>query len=280
MTDRLQLPVGEMTFDVLAEGPDDGRLVMLLHGFPQSAYEWRQQMSALAQAGYRAVAPNQRGYSPGARPADVAAYGIDHLVADVLALADEIGAHQFDLVGHDWGGAVGWYVAGRYPQRVRTWTAISTPHPNAYREAYDGTVSTAQAVAGSYVDFFRTPDQPENMFTADALRTMMTAAGVDAGDVERHLEVVGNRAGLTGGLNWYRATHLKDMPPLAAVTVPTLYIWSSGDDYLVREAAEQTKEHVSGPYQFEVLEGVNHWVPEVAADEVNRLLLAHLDKHS
>ena len=279
MPESLHLPVGEMTFDVLADGPEDGRLVMLLHGFPQSAHEWRGQMSALAGAGCRAVAPNQRGYSPGARPLDVSAYAIDHLVADVLALADEIGAHQFDLVGHDWGGLIGWYVAGRYPQRVRTYTAISTPHPNAYREAYDGTVSTAQATAGAYVDFFRMPDAPEQAMTADGLRTMFVASGLSEADAEAHVGVCGQPGAVTAGLNWYRATHLKDVPHLAQVTVPTLYIWSTGDDYLVREAAEQTKAHVSGPYQFEVLEGVNHWVPEVAADEVNRLLLAHLDKY-
>lgn len=279
MTESLQLPVGDMTFDALADGPEDGRLVMLLHGFPQSAHEWRHQMAALAADGYRAVAPNQRGYSPGARPSDVAAYGIDHLVADVLALADEIGAHQFDLVAHDWGAAVGWYVAGRYPQRVRTYTSISTPHPVAYREAYDGTVSTAQATAGAYVDFFRTPDAPEQMMTPDGLRTMFLGSGLSEADAEAHLSVIGQPGAVTGGLNWYRATHLAQLPPLGPVEVPTLYIWSTGDDYLVREAAEQTKAHVSGPYQFEVLEGVNHWVPEVAADDVNRLLLTHLETY-
>ena len=280
MTDTIELPVGDLTFDARVAGPEDGRLVLLLHGFPQSSHEWAREMQALAEAGYRAVAPDQRGYSPRARPTDVAAYGIDHLVADVLAMVDEIGAHQFDVVGHDWGGAVAWYVAGRYPQRVRTLTAISTPHPNAYREAYDGTVSTAQAEAGTYVDFFRLPDQPEQMMSADGLRTMFLGSGLSEADAEAHLSVIGQPGAVTGGLNWYRATHLKDLPPLVSIEVPTLYIWSSGDDYLVREAAEQTKAHVSGPYQFEVLEGVNHWVPEVAADEVNRLLLAHLEKHA
>src|SRR3954470_2514177 len=113
--DRIEIPVGDFTFDALAAGPDGGELVLLLHGFPQTSRSWRHQIPALAEAGYRAIAPDQRGYSPRARPAEVEAYRVDHLVADVLAIADWMGGHRFHLVGHDWGAAVAWQVAGRYP---------------------------------------------------------------------------------------------------------------------------------------------------------------------
>jgi pimeloyl-ACP methyl ester carboxylesterase len=115
---RIQIPVGEDVFDASVAGPEDGEVVLLLHGFPQTSWSWRHQLQALGDAGYRAVAPDQRGYSPGARPEEVERYAIPALVGDVIAIADELGAHRFHLVGHDWGAAVAWQVAGRHPDRL------------------------------------------------------------------------------------------------------------------------------------------------------------------
>ena len=128
---RVELAVGDLVFDARAEGPADGELVLLLHGFPQTSLSWRHQLGALAAAGYRAVAPDQRGYSPGARPADVAEYRIERLVGDVLGFADALGVERFHLVGHDWGGAVAWQVAGRHPERLRTVTSLSRKNGSA-----------------------------------------------------------------------------------------------------------------------------------------------------
>ncbi|MGH9182018.1 MAG: alpha/beta fold hydrolase, partial [Acidimicrobiales bacterium] len=135
---RIEISVpgdGELVFDALAAGPDDGPLVLLLHGFPQSSGEWRSQLAALAGQGYRAVAPDQRGYSPGARPDGVDAYRMPLLVGDVLAMADELGAGRFHLVGHDWGAAVAWYTAAAHPDRLLSLTAVSVPHPMAFAKA-------------------------------------------------------------------------------------------------------------------------------------------------
>ena len=124
--EHLVIAAEGMEFRALAAGPADGRLVLLLHGFPETGYTWRRQLEALGRAGYRAVAPDQRGYSPGARPDSVAAYGMSRLVGDVLAIATALGRERFDLVGHDWGGAVAWVVATAAPARVRTLTVLST----------------------------------------------------------------------------------------------------------------------------------------------------------
>src|SRR5687768_9465199 len=136
--ERIEIPAGEFVFDALAAGPADGELVVLLHGFPQTSHSWRHLLPVLAEAGYRALAPDQRGYSPRARPESVDDYRIEHLVADVLAIADWEGGHRFHLIGHDWGAAVAWQVAGRYPQRLRTLTVLSVPHPMAMSRAMAG----------------------------------------------------------------------------------------------------------------------------------------------
>jgi pimeloyl-ACP methyl ester carboxylesterase len=127
MIEPLQLPARGLVFDALAAGTPTGELVVLLHGFPQTAACWTQVLETLAVAGYRAVAPDQRGYSPTARPTTVQAYRLPELVADVLAIADRLGVETFHLVGHDWGGVVAWQLAGRHPDRVATLTAVSTP---------------------------------------------------------------------------------------------------------------------------------------------------------
>jgi pimeloyl-ACP methyl ester carboxylesterase len=129
MIQPLQLPARGLVFDVLATGPPTGEPVVLLHGFPQTSACWRPLLAILAAAGYRAVAPDQRGYSPKARPTTIEAYRLPELVADVLAIADRLGAETFHLVGHDWGGVVAWRLAGQQPERVATPTAVSTPHP-------------------------------------------------------------------------------------------------------------------------------------------------------
>src|SRR4051812_48026683 len=169
-----------MTFSALAAGPPDGRLVLLLHGFPQTSYSWRHALAALASAGYRAVAPDQRGYSAGARPTEISQYAMPHLVADVLAIADDMGGHEFDLVGHDWGGAVAWQTAGRYPERLRTLTVLSTPHPGSLTWTLTESVGQ-QRERSSYMQFFRRPDEPEDMFLADGavvLRNTYAGAGL------------------------------------------------------------------------------------------------------
>ena len=278
MIETIQLAIGEMTFDAIAAGPADGRLVLLLHGFPETAQSLRQQVQALGDAGYRAVAPNQRGYSVGARPTAVSAYAADHLVADVIAIADELGGHRFDLVGHDWGGAVAWMVAGRYPDRVRSLVALSTPHPHAFRRAVtEG--SGDQAQKSGYMAVFRQEGVAEETLLgndAAVLRGLYGASGIDEADAEAYVCHFTEPGALTAALNWYRAIDLGDPGAIGPITVPTMYVWSTDDVALGREAAEATADFVEGPYRFEVMEGVGHFLAEQRPDETNALLLEHL----
>jgi pimeloyl-ACP methyl ester carboxylesterase len=272
--DQIEIPAGPFVFDARAAGPPDGELVLLLHGFPQTSHEWRSQLPALADAGYRAVAPDQRGYSPRARPEGVERYGTTHLVADVMAMADWLNAQQFHLVGHDWGAAVAWQVAGHHGGRLRTLTPVSVPHPAAFSAALQGHDQRARS---SYIELFRQEGKAEEILLADGarrLRGMLTGSGSPA-DVERYVRRMLEPGALTAALNWYRAVDLTTLD-LGPITTPTMFVWSTDDPALGPEGAEATARHVEGPYRFEVLEGVGHWIPEEASDDFNRLLLEHL----
>jgi pimeloyl-ACP methyl ester carboxylesterase len=276
--DMTDIAVGALTFDALADGPEDAELVLLLHGFPQTSVSWRDQITALAAAGYRAVAPDQRGYSPRARPADVAAYALPELVGDVVGLADALGAERFHLVGHDWGGAVAWHVAGRHPERLRTLAVVSTPHPEALRRAYRGELGGDQAERSGYMAFFREPDSQDRLLENDAalFRLLFAGSGMPEGRERPYVEALGTPDALGAALNWYRAASVADAEGLGPITTPTLYVWSTEDVALGTEAAEATAGCVEGPFDFAVIEGVSHWIAEQAPDRLNRLLLDHI----
>ena len=279
--ERLEIPVGELVFDALAAGPADGELVLLLHGFPQSAEEWRFQLQALGEAGYRAVAPDQRGYSPGARPEEVEHYLPDHLVADVLAVADWLGGHRVHLVGHDWGALVAWRLAARFPDRVRTLTAVSVPHPFAVAEAM-GSDSGDQRARSAYIQLFRQEGMSEQLLLAEegaGLRALFANTGyTDRAAMERYVERLLEPGALTAALNWYRALGAAWAIDMGPVTAATMFVWSSDDPAVGREAANACGRYVEGSYRFEVLDDVGHWIPEEAAADLNRLLLDHLSR--
>lgn len=273
----LQLPISTPagTFDALAAGPTAGREVLLLHGYPQGSIQWEHQLHALAAAGHRAVAPDQRGYSRGVRPAEVAAYRMDELVGDVLRITEALGWERFDLVGHDLGGVVAWNVAYRYPKRLRSLTAVSVSHPETFTQALKS--DQDQQRRSAYLEMLRRDDAEQAMLAdgAAALRRMLARA-LPAGRVERYLARLTEPGALTGALNWYRANR-PGGTRVGVIQVPTLYVWGTEDAGMSRAAALGTEAWVSGRYRFEALEGVSHWVPEEAADRMSKLLLEHLD---
>ncbi|MBV8297232.1 MAG: alpha/beta hydrolase [Acidimicrobiia bacterium] len=274
--ERLEIPVGDFVFDARAAGPEGGDLVVLLHGFPQTSWEWRSQLRALADAGYRAVAPDQRGYSPRARPVGVEHYEAEHLVADVLAIADWLGGHRFHLVGHDWGAAVAWAVGGTHQERLRTLNIVSVPHPKAFGAAL--VENQDQRDRSSYIELFRQEGKAEEVLGEDdflRLRMMLNTAGTEQ-DTDEYMRVLGQPGALTAALNWYRAMKPGLIGEIGPISMPTMFVWSTDDIALGRAGAEATAQYVEGPYRFEVLEGVSHWIPEQAADDLNRLLLEHL----
>jgi pimeloyl-ACP methyl ester carboxylesterase len=275
--EQLQLEANGFVFDAVADGPEDGRLVVLLHGFPQTSWCWRQVMPVLAQAGMRVVAPDQRGYSPGARPADTSSYAMGHLVSDVVGMLDALGAASADVVGHDWGAAVAWQVAGAHPARVRTLTAVSVPHPLAFLEALR--TDEDQRERSQYMRFFQQEGVAEDTLLADNATALRAVFG-PVQDVDRYVEHMQEPGALTAALRWYRAQDLSAVQQAVPTTVPTLYVWSDADVALGPVGAHGTAAHVTGPYRFEVLHGISHWVPDEAPGQLAGWLLEHLATHS
>jgi pimeloyl-ACP methyl ester carboxylesterase len=266
-----------LTFDALAAGEPGSPLVLLLHGFAESMHCWRAQVAALGTAGYRAVAPSQRGYSPRARPptSDTANYHIDRLMDDAMAIvaACGYGDRRFHLVGHDWGGSIAWSLADRFPQRLKSLIVLSRPHPNAFNRALqlpDGD----QAHRSRHHKAFLEPNAADVVLADDSkwLRERLTANGVPAASIERHLGVLGNKPAMEAALAWYRARGAI-RGPLGVINVPTLYIWGDADDTVGRVAAEGTVDFVSAPYRFEVLLGVGHFAADQVPNPVTALLL-------
>jgi pimeloyl-ACP methyl ester carboxylesterase len=280
-TDSIVAGAGRFTADTA--GPADGPLVILLHGFPQTRHSWRHQVPALGAAGYRAVAPDQRGYSPGVRPdpsVDLAAYRVDHLVQDVLDIADAVGhaaPARFHLVGHDWGGQVAWLTAAQHPERVASLCVLSRPHPAAFRRAFQEDVDD-QRHRSRHHRAFHDPATVGLLLEngAQRLRRSLAERGVPEAAVDEYLSVLGEPAGLEAAIAWYRAVGLLANVEVGPVPLPTLYLWGDGDHSVGPSAARWTAEHVNAPYRFEVLPGVGHFVTDEVPERVTAHLLAHL----
>ena len=264
-----------LTFDVSDRGPKDGRVVVALHGFPQTSRSWDQVTPYLTSAGCRVLAPDQRGYSPRARPRPVSAYAIPALVDDVLALADAAGAERFDLLGHDWGGGVAWALAAWHPDRVRTLTVASTPHPQALVAA----MRHGQALRSWYMGLFQVPGLPERLL-GNATLSAPLIAWMRTPHADSVHALLSDRDAARATLAWYRAAARTILgrrdAPVPAVRVPTTYVWSDGDPALGRWAAEHTREWVDADYRFVVLEGVSHWIPDERPEELAALVLERL----
>lgn len=262
-----------LVFDVADTGPLDGEVIVLLHGFPQMATSWAEVTCRLNAAGYRTLAPDQRGYSPRARPKGRRSYKVANLAADIVSLVETIGVGPVHLVGHDWGAFVGWTVAGYYPELVRTWTSVSLPHPKAFLRSM---MSSPQALHSWYMLFFQLPWLPEFMLIRlRKLRNKMLAdGGMDAGLIARYEREMVAGGALAGGIAWYRA--LPFFGRTRRVRVPTTHIWSAGDVALERRGAELCGKYVDAPYQLVVLEQAKHWIPDQNPDVLAELILASI----
>ena len=275
---RAEVPVPVGTLDVDVAGPADGPLVVLLHGFPQTPGSWDDVVPRLTEAGLRVATPAQRGYAPRARPAAAAEYGIEALAADVLAVADHLGALRFSVVGHDWGGAVAWWLGATAPERVVTVTSLATPHPAAMARV---ALRSTQALRSLYIPFFRLPVAPERVLLAGggrALRRTLRASGLDDDRAAAYVDAMRAPGALTAALNWYRAASPRTLGRLGPVDRPTLYVWGNRDTALGRAAATATAAHVTGPYRFVELDAP-HWLPEVEGERVAGLVREHLEAH-
>ena len=273
MTERLTTYDHDgLSFDVRDEGPLDGDPVVLLHGFPERSSSWREVAPRLHDAGLRTYAPDQRGYSPGARPSRRRDYRTPLLVADTVALLDRVG-RPVHLVGHDWGAVVAWLVASARPDLVRSLTAVSVPHPAAFMAAV---TTSRQALRSWYMGLFQLPFLPElsAAVVGGPFDQALRRGGMNDDDVERFRTEIVEYGALPGALGWYRAMPLGDPRSSAQrVQVPTTLVWSDGDVAVGREGVERTDQWVDAPYHLEVLAGVTHWIPTHAPEALTRAIL-------
>jgi len=278
VVETVEVAANGLTFTVDTAGEAGAEPVLFLHGFPQTRHTWRAELPAIADAGFMGLAPDQRGYSPGARPDEVDDYCVETLIEDALAIADAFDASRFHLVGHDWGGQLAWITAALHPDRVRTLSVLSRPHPRAFLQALSNDPEQSNR-SGHHRSFLR-PEATDDLLVDDArrLRRLLDRSGVPERDLDAYLAVLGSRPALDAAINWYRAgggSALKapDIPP---VTVPTLYVWGTDDASVGRLAAEATAEFVDGPYRFVEVPGVGHFITDQSPEVFPPLLLDHL----
>jgi pimeloyl-ACP methyl ester carboxylesterase len=268
-----------MTFSCREAG-DDGEPVVLLHGFPETSHMWTRLMPALAEAGYRCLAPDQRGYSAGARPEDVEAYRYEALASDVLAIADAWDAPRFHLVGHDWGSLAGWATVDVAPDRIISFTAMSVAHARAFAEAVRD--DPEEEPYRQFLALFLTPGAFEALASANdwaALRGAWTDS--DASEIEAYLDVFRQPGAMTAALNWYRASraHARSLDDASVafgpVSVPTLLLWGTDDAYVRRMSVERAAAFMRGPYRVVELDA-GHWLAQQQPNRVRDEILAHL----
>ena len=270
-----------LSFTADVAGPADGQPVLLLHGFPQTRHTWRAELPALAAAGYRACAPDQRGYSDGARPDGIDSYRVELLMADALGIADSMGADRFHIVGHDWGGALAWFIAAHHAERVISLSVISRPHPVAFMDAMRD--DPEQPHRSRHHPAFQRAEATDNLLadSAGPLRRAMARHGVPEPDIDAYLSTLGERDALDAAVNWYRAMGRSKIQSnrTRSITVPTMFVWGNQDVTVGRMAAENTADHVTGPYRFEEIEGVSHFVTDEAPGVFAKLLVDHVAEH-
>lgn len=254
---------GNLTFDVREGGPADGTPVVLLHGFPQDGSCWDAVSPELHAAGLRTLAPDQRGYSPGARPAGRGAYRLGECALDVVALLDAAGLESAHVVGHDWGGAVAWHLGGRHADRVRSLTVLSTPHPVAMKRAF---TRSSQGLRSWYMLAFQLPVLPELLLGRVGERALQRS-GLPPERARYYAERLAAPGAMSAALNWYRAMPAGFRESVGRCRVPTTYVWGRKDTALGRAAAEETGDFVSADYRFVEVDG-GHWLPEKRAAEM------------
>ncbi|NUR15434.1 MAG: alpha/beta fold hydrolase [Dermatophilaceae bacterium] len=262
-----------LTFDVTDTGPLRGEVVVLLHGFPTDRSSWDRVAGRLHDAGLRTLAPDQRGYSPGASPGDLGAYRLEELVADVVALVDASGRERVHLVGHDWGGALAWLVAANHPERIATLTVLSTPHPAAMGRAWRRGLE--QKRKSWYMAAFQVPWAPERALAA-TFHSVLARSGLPTDDRRRYAARLARADALAGPINWYRAARTSHVRA-HRVDVPTTYVWGSRDPFLGRTAAELTRAHVTGDYEFVELDA-GHWLPETRDDQAAAAIVRRITR--
>lgn len=274
--------VGGLRLHVAEAGPEDGPLVVLLHGFPEFWFGWRAQIGALARAGFRVVAPDQRGYNLSDKPKGVGAYRLDCLAADIFALADGYGRTTFNLVGHDWGAAVAWWMATLQPERVERLAILNAPHPAIWRKTMSE--DPEQRRKSRYVQLIRLPWLVETVVRAGGYKGLAGAfAGAarpeafDAGAMARYREAWTRPGALTATFNWYRALFMQDhpVPGAGGLKPPTLILWGDLDTFAGPNLAEASAA-LCAQARVRHFPRASHWLAHDEPEAVSEALAAFL----
>jgi epoxide hydrolase 4 len=271
-----------MTLHVAQAGPKEGPLLLLLHGFPEFWYGWRRQLPALTAAGFRVWAPDQRGYNLSEKPQSRSAYHLDALMGDVVGLIEAAGREQVYLVGHDWGGVVGWWLANKQPERLTKMVIINAPHHRVMARFWRH--SPTQLLRSMYIAFFQLPWLPETAARArnwrlmtDALAASSRPGAFTAADLEQYRRAWAQPGAFTAMLNWYRAggQDLQRIPSSGRIRVPTLLIWGRQDQALSHRLAQPSID-LCDDGRLVFIEEATHWVQHEEPAQVNRLILDFL----
>lgn len=276
-----RLRANGLSFHAALAGPTEGPLVVLLHGFPEFWYGWRHQIGPLAAAGFRVLAPDQRGYNLSDKPEGIAAYALDRLAEDIAGLATAVGRKRFAVVGHDWGGVVAWHLARRFPDRVERAAVLNAPDP-ATMDRFARS-RPRQLARSWYVAFFQLPALPEAVLRAggfawlrQALRASSRPGTFTDADLARYRAAWEQPGALTAMLNWYRALRLRPRVGAAGpVEPPVRVIWGDGDRFLERELADLGAAGCARGQALHLPEAT-HWIQHEEPERVNRLLIEFL----
>lgn len=274
--------VGDVQLHVVTAGPADGEPILMLHGFPEFWYGWHNQIPYLAEQGYRVIAPDQRGYNLSDKPEGVDAYMLDELAADVIGLVDALGYEQVNLVGHDWGAAVSWWVATKYPERLKKLVILNVPYPTVMVEAFrSGNI--AQLFKSWYIGFFQIPGLPEAVLSFNDFQGLIQGmnnighpTSFSEEDLDQYRVAWGQPGALTGMLNWYRAMARSAAGSSGSgrkprITVPTLMLWGEQDSALGKELAQPSIE-LCDEGELVFFPKATHWIQHDEADDVNRMI--------
>ncbi len=269
---------GELQFDCRVSGNEENELVIFLHGFPETSFMWINLMKKLAALGYFCVAPDMRGYSENACPKGVEYYHLKKLSDDILNIAHAMNRNQFHLVGHDWGAGIGWNIVYQYPEKIKSWTALSVPHPKAFSKAIK--TDKEQGKKSRYIGWFLIPVIPEIMLRKndfEKLRKLWKNSSPK--ELDNYLTVFRRKHTLTAALNYYRANFKRGKSQTVGdITVPTLFIWGKKDLAVGRVAAENNSSYMKGDYDFLELDA-GHWLIQTNDTEVETAITKHLNKY-
>lgn len=270
------IPTNGIRLHTALAGPADGQPVIILHGFPEAWFGWENQIHSLAGAGFRVIAPDQRGYNLSDKPEGKDSYQIEQLVNDILGLADTLGLDQFYLVGHDWGAIVAWSLALGHPERVKHLAIANVPHPAVFRSYL--LTHPAQMLKSWYAGFFQIPRLPELFSRAGNWRFLIRAMpGYWPEDQQdRYREAWSQPGAITAMINWYRAAARKSTSrnTSSVVKAPTLIIWGKKDPHLSHQMAPLSLAYCQNG-QLVLIEDATHWVQHDQPDTVSQLLIEH-----